>query len=150
MSFYKKNSIFGNNKRPLREFLVEKLKMSMCVRTCFEIYIAFSGWLKFLIGDSKFNLWFLRSIHFWLINFWRLGEYWFFGWWYWKHPNFQLVTVKNLIFSCPEKDGKMTNRHPWKIQTNTVLLAQWLSDLGLWYCWSLLINEKFKIRDSSD
>ena len=29
-----------------------------------------------------------------------------------KHPNFQLVTVKNLIFSYPEKDRKMTNRDP--------------------------------------
>ena len=29
-----------------------------------------------------------------------------------KHSNFQFVTVKNLIFSCPEKDRKMTNRDP--------------------------------------
>ena len=85
-----------------------------------------------MIGGSKFDLWFLRSIHFWLINFWRLGEYWFFGWWYWKHPNFQLVIVKNLILSCPEKDGKMTNRDPWKIQRQRQ--CYWLSDLVTWDC----------------
>ena len=27
-----------------------------------------------------------------------------------KCPNFQLVIVKNLIFSCPEKDRKLTNK----------------------------------------
>ena len=41
-----------------------------------------------------------------------------------KHPNFQLVTMKNLIFSCPEKDRKMTNRYPWKKVLVQKLLEQ--------------------------
>ena len=31
-----------------------------------------------------------------------------------KKPNFQLMMMKNLIFSCPEKGRKRTNRDPWR------------------------------------
>ena len=68
---------------------------------------------SFVRGGSKFDLWFRLSVHFCLIYCWRLGDYWFFSWRYWKYPNFQLVIVKNLIFSCRENDRKMTNRYPW-------------------------------------
>ena len=77
------------------------------------ITLHFLGDYKFVREGSKFDLWFLRSIHFFLINCWRLGVYWIFSWWYWKYPNFQLVILKNLTFSCRENDTKMTNKYSW-------------------------------------
>ena len=55
---------------------------------------------EFVRGGSKFDLWSLRSVHFSLINCWKLF--------------FQLVRTENLIFCCPEKDWIMTNRDPWQ------------------------------------
>ena len=73
----------------------------------FKVYIAFLGDYEFVRGDSKSDMWFCLSVHFCLIYCWRLGDYWFFSWRYWKYPNFQLVIVKNLIFSCSEKDRSL-------------------------------------------
>ena len=38
-----------------------------------------------------------------------------------RNPNFLLMIMKNLIFTSPGKDRKMTNRDPWMMIQNTSL-----------------------------